>query len=650
MKLFTTFHLNLSFSSIEEEDQKVIIEKCYWPLLSLCDIDGVKIGIEMSGHTAERVNQLDRSWIDKLRALSMEGKVEFVGSGYEQIISPLVPYKVNYMNQELGLESYQKTLSLRPKVALINEMAFSSSAVDLLKDFGYESLIMDENNIKLSKDDIPNHASGLNNNDLPILWSNSLTFQKLQQYVHGDINLDSYMEFFKKIKSSKKTFSPFYTNDVECFDYRPGRFNYESLVNPNGEWERIKNLMKYLQEKEGVKWILPSEALTILKSEKKKVSHLVTSSNPAPVKKQPKYNITRWAVTGRGDTWLNTLCFRFLKELNKRKDNKENRKLWRSLCILWSSDLRTHLTEKRWKKVNQVVEKFSKELEVDFKEIFVSKPLKAKKKINIFNSFKDKSFEIYTDKEKTVLSFLSKNIKMDLNLRKGLTIKSLKFDKTKEPIMGTLSHGFFNSIELGADFYSGGVQSQDFVRLKKITDLEPVEPRVWKEKDEVFFQVYLKTIMGDIQKTIIASLDKKQINLRYDFSSWNRGYYFLRAGFLTLFPNFWNQNIKLSYISGGQKEEILDLSGEFDHSEPISNIVSNTTGLPVTDGYIKIYNKLSKLKFSWDPSRCAVLPMLVNKKDENGNLIRLIFSLQEMDETLKEGGPIPNFNLSISDF
>ena len=64
---------------------------------------------------------------------------------------------------------------------------------------------------------------------------------------------------------------------------------------------------------------------------------------------------------------------------------------------------------------------------------------------------------------------------------------------------------------------------------------------------------------------------------------------------------------------------------------------------------IKIYNKLSKLKFSWDPSRCAVLPMLVNKKDENGNLIRLIFSLQEMDETLKEGGPIPNFNLSISD-
>ena len=82
MKLFTTFHLNLSFSSIEEEDQKVIIEKCYWPLLSLCDIDGVKIGIEMSGHTAERINQLEGSWIDKLKALSKEGRVEFVGSGY----------------------------------------------------------------------------------------------------------------------------------------------------------------------------------------------------------------------------------------------------------------------------------------------------------------------------------------------------------------------------------------------------------------------------------------------------------------------------------------------------------------------------------------------------------------------------------------
>jgi len=46
MKLFTTFHLNLSFSSIESEEHKDVIERCYWPLLSLCEIEGVRSVLE----------------------------------------------------------------------------------------------------------------------------------------------------------------------------------------------------------------------------------------------------------------------------------------------------------------------------------------------------------------------------------------------------------------------------------------------------------------------------------------------------------------------------------------------------------------------------------------------------------------------------
>jgi len=35
LQLFTVFHLNLSYSSIEEEQRLEVIKRCYWPLLRL---------------------------------------------------------------------------------------------------------------------------------------------------------------------------------------------------------------------------------------------------------------------------------------------------------------------------------------------------------------------------------------------------------------------------------------------------------------------------------------------------------------------------------------------------------------------------------------------------------------------------------------
>ena len=108
MKLFTTFHLNLSFSSIENEEHKDVIERCYWPLLSLCEIEGVRIGIEMSGKTIERIQETDKAWISHLSSLIQDGHVELIGSGYVQMIAPLVPYEVNHWNHVLGLQIYKK--------------------------------------------------------------------------------------------------------------------------------------------------------------------------------------------------------------------------------------------------------------------------------------------------------------------------------------------------------------------------------------------------------------------------------------------------------------------------------------------------------------------------------------------------------------
>ena len=93
---------------------------------------------------------------------------------------------------------------------------------------------------------------------------------------------------------------------------------------------------------------------------------------------------------------------------------------------------------------------------------------------------------------------------------------------------------------------------------------------------------------------------------------------------------------------------MLLLDDDFDHSEPVSSLVSNSTGIPVTGGYINIFNKEASINISWKPEQCAVLPMLINKKDRNGYLTRLLFSLQEIDDTLKPGGDIPSFEFTIS--
>jgi len=54
LHLFALFHLNLAFSSIEEEQRGDVIKRCYWPLLELAKSHG-PIGIEATGFTLEEM-------------------------------------------------------------------------------------------------------------------------------------------------------------------------------------------------------------------------------------------------------------------------------------------------------------------------------------------------------------------------------------------------------------------------------------------------------------------------------------------------------------------------------------------------------------------------------------------------------------------
>jgi hypothetical protein len=77
LQLFAFFHLNLAFSSIEEDQRREVIRRCYWPLLDLAQAHG-PIGLEITGFTLEEIAARDPEWCDRARALVANGRIELI--------------------------------------------------------------------------------------------------------------------------------------------------------------------------------------------------------------------------------------------------------------------------------------------------------------------------------------------------------------------------------------------------------------------------------------------------------------------------------------------------------------------------------------------------------------------------------------------
>ena len=127
LNLFALFHLNLAFSSIEEEQRATVVRDCYRPLLALAKQH--PIGIEATAYTLEAIRKADPAWLEDLAALIRDGKVEFIGSGYAQAIGPLLPADVVAANLRLGNQAYREMLGVTPKLALVNEQAYAGGLV-----------------------------------------------------------------------------------------------------------------------------------------------------------------------------------------------------------------------------------------------------------------------------------------------------------------------------------------------------------------------------------------------------------------------------------------------------------------------------------------------------------------------------------------
>tara|TARA_B100000989_G_C19531274_1_gene470063 strand:+ start:814 stop:2730 length:1917 start_codon:yes stop_codon:yes gene_type:complete len=619
------------FSSIEEDQRIEVINKCYWPILNLVREYKIPIGIEATALTLELINNLDKSWITELKKLIQKELCEFIGSGYSQIIGPIVPYEINLNNQIIGKKIYKELLNIEPKIALINEQAFSSNLISLYKKAGYKTIIMEWNNSFSYKDWDPKigmfkqETISRDGNKINVIWNNSINFQKFQRYIHSEISFVEFIEFIEKNNENMDNYFLLYGSDAEIFDFRPGRFKTEAKIQ-NCEWEKINKLFEFLKSYPKFNLIGPSN-VDFSKDAKYRKSDLILNSSQQPisVKKQPKYNIFRWALTGKDDYEINKICYGIYEKLLTQEYDLNK---YKEICYLWSSDFRTHITKKRWDDFLIRLHKFDSQIKFKEQNIinFLENKSESNKKIDI--NLKKKNNLIVVSFKDTIITF---------NKLKGLAIKSfIKKGISFESIFGTITHGTFSDINFSADFYSGNLNFQSPGKAQ-VTDLNIVDPHISRENNLISLRCYMRTPNGDIRKEWIIDSFKEMITLRYKLNWNNPGIGKLSIVPITLNPNAFDKN-KLYFLAnnGSDKSEKFLLNNiEVDHSENVSFLVSSNHGLGLTDGKFAIGDENKKIEISFKPSQAAFLGQLINKKIDDVLFTRFILTGREFDDTAK---------------
>jgi hypothetical protein len=253
LKLYSIFHLNLAYSSIPESRRKEVIDRCFWPLLRLATENKIPIAIESPAYTLEVIDTLEPSWIAELKKAIDSNIIEFIGSGYSQLIAPLVPASVNEWNLAIGKTLYEQFLHYIPALWYINEQAYSAGIVEHYVKVGAKAIIMEWNNPRTLHPEwneeyryYPQIAIGTNNYKIPVIWNDSVTFQKFQRVAQCDIEIEDFVSYVLQHAGEKDRDFCLYGNDAEIFDFRPGRFETEPELNEFNEWLNLFFLQRLL--------------------------------------------------------------------------------------------------------------------------------------------------------------------------------------------------------------------------------------------------------------------------------------------------------------------------------------------------------------------------------------------------------------------
>jgi hypothetical protein len=666
LSLFAVFHLNLAFSSIEIGQRFEVIRRCYWPLLHLAQAQG-PIGIELSGYTLEEIARLDPEWCGRMRGLIARERVELIGSGYSQLIGPLVPARVTENNLRLGHCSYQTHLGVRPHIALVNEQAYSAGLVSLYLAAGYRAILMDWDNPAAQHPDWhaetryrPQLALGSDGQTIALLWTSTVAFQKLQRLAHGDVSLNDYLAYIRTRRGEGARAFCIYGNDAEIFDHRPGRYRTEERL-AGGEWRKLGQAFARLNMEPACRLAAPGAVLAQMPPRDAPL-RLESAACPVPVKKQRKYNLARWAVTGRDDVAINAACERIYRALTDTTAGDDD---WKELCYLWSSDFRTHITDMRWteycERLRQMEETWGTSADLVADRFMrspgacsgagrdgeassaASRPLRGRPVSSDDAATTPHARKAHVNKCAThqILSRYcgveTPAVSATLDRRRGLAITRLRFAGDAHAAVGGIPHGHFDDIALQADWYTGDCVFEA-PGEHKVTDLEWCDAELHELADgDVIATARIETPRGPIAKTMRfrASTPRVDFEVVFDWSNWGRGS--LRLGHVTLLPDAFDwDRITLTTHNGGKDRETFSLGTTIiDHGAPVSFLVSSSSGFGMTEGWAELGDDRTRVRIDVDRTTAPLLGMLIHRRIGGSLFCQIVLSALELDETSK---------------
>jgi hypothetical protein len=579
------------------------------------------------------------------------------------MIGPLVPGRVTAESLRLGLESYRRLLGVRPRLALVNEQAYAGGLVALYRAAGFEALLMDWDNPAAHHPEwdaehqyLPHYAVGPAGDRIALIWSNTALFQQLQRLAHGDTGLAAYRDFVRAKRGARPRGLCLYASDAEVFDFRPGRFTTEEKLSGTGEWARIEAALKAVVQ-DGATLVAPSASLALL-DRPGAGKHLILESPacPVPVKKQRKYNLARWAVTGRDNLSINAACERIYQGMIVREHRpgeveagspaagslgasapgRPTQEDWKELCYLWASDFRTHLTQKRWDAYCARLESAERKW---------SEPPKRAIPAPSIPPLQDRFITIATPQ-----------VTARLDRRRGLAVQSLHFASQPRAAVGGLPHGYFDDIALQADWYTGDCVFEA-PGEHKLTDLEWCEARIETAANgDVIAHARIDTPKGVIEKRMCfsAAVPRVTFDLTFDWQDWGKGV--LRLGHFTLLPEAFDADaLMLATTHGGTRETFALAEQAIDHGAAVSFLVSSSHGLGMTEGWAEIGDGRTNLRIEVDRKVAPLLGMLTHRpagahRGGKSLFCQLQLSALELDDTSKPGrylGGPRHFRFSI---
>jgi hypothetical protein len=226
-----------------------------------------------------------------------------------------------------------------------------------------------------------------------------------------------------------------------------------------------------------------------------------------------------------------------------------------------------------------------------------------------------------------------------LNRRRGLALHEIRVQGDTRPAMlGSLLHGHYEPIDLQFDWYTGNA-TFEAPGVSKITDLERVSPRIFgdEETGDAIVEAEIATPLGPIFKRLRfgAHTPRVEFDLVFAWAEWGRGS--LRVGNFLLNPKAFDRE-RLSFVThnGGRRAETFPLADHaVDHGKPISFLVSASTGLGLTEGFIELGDDTRAFRVEVDRTVAPLVGMIQHRRTQGDFFCRLSLSALELDETRK---------------